>query len=181
MRARVLAFAALLVALIGGWTWHATRASALAPEWVETAWPYPLDPWDPGRAFACAASRCGRAVRIAIRPKIGFCNCTTGVAEDDEIDRMGDLAILGPRYQPDGPGWPLALGALSGRARRYVFEPGIGPKIHAVSLAAAKSCDVVVALVDSDAPIAPEIEQSALAFLSGGSMATWAERAVGGS
>jgi hypothetical protein len=40
---------------------------------------------------------------------------------------------------------------------------------------------VVVALVDSDAPIAPEIEQSALAFLSGGSMATWAERAVGGS
>jgi hypothetical protein len=94
---------------------------------------------------------------------------------------MGDLAILGARYQPEAPGWHVALGALKGRARRYVFEPVIGHRIYAVSLAASKTCDVVVAMIDSDAPIASEVEESALGFLGRGNVAAWAEGLVGRS
>jgi hypothetical protein len=182
VRARTATALALLIALALGWAWHAAQAGVgVGPEWREVAWPFPLDPWDPGRAFLCDAAHCGQEVRIAMRPKIGFCNCTTGVAEDDEIDRMGDLAVLGARYQPDGPGWPIALGKLKGRARRYVFEPVVGRRIHAVSLAAAKTCDVVVAMIDSDAPIAPAVEGAAFGFLRGEGMAAWAEGSVGRS
>jgi hypothetical protein len=182
MSARTAIVSTLLVALGAGWNWHATRArAAVAPEWREITWPFPLDPWDPGRAFLCQAARCGHDVRIAIRPKIGFCNCTTGVSDDEEIDRMGDLVILGPRYQPEVPGWPVALGTLKGRARRYVFEPVVGRQIHAVSLATSKACDVVVAMIDSDAPIASEVEESAISFLSRGGVAAWAEGLVGRS
>jgi hypothetical protein len=34
-------------------------------------------------------------VNIYLRAKLGFCNCTTGVADDDDLDRMGDLYLIG--------------------------------------------------------------------------------------
>jgi hypothetical protein len=56
---------------------------------------FPVDPWGKGKAFRCRASDCGTEVRLYVRAKIGFCNCTTGVADDEDVDRMGDLAIVG--------------------------------------------------------------------------------------
>ena len=32
---------------------------------------------------------------LYLRAKVGFCNCTTGIAEDEEIDRVGDLSLVG--------------------------------------------------------------------------------------
>ena len=51
--------------------------------WRDIAWPFPRDAWPAGRAFRCDAASCGHAVEIYLRPKIGFCNCDTGVADDD--------------------------------------------------------------------------------------------------
>lgn len=160
--------------------WRPARSSA-APAWSEVAWPHPLDAWPAGRAFNCAAARCGAEVHIALRPKIGFCNCATGVADDDEIDRVGDLVVLGPDYAPDGPGWPVQIGSLVGRTRRYVVKQIGGRTLHALGLAVAAHCDVVVGTIDSDRPITRDIENAAFAFLAGQPVREWAEKAVGGS
>jgi len=48
-------------------------------EWQEIAWPFPRDGWPAGRAFRCNGAVCG--VEVYVRPKIGFCNCDSGVAD----------------------------------------------------------------------------------------------------
>jgi hypothetical protein len=50
------------------------------PAWAEFVWPFLLDQWGVGRAFVCKAVDCGTEVKVYVRPKIGFCNCTTGVS-----------------------------------------------------------------------------------------------------
>src|SRR3954452_11154647 len=78
------------------------RSADIRSDWREVTWPFPLDPWEPGRAFRCAVEACGVGTLVTIRAKIGFCNCTTGVADDDEIDRVGDLAAISETYGPAG-------------------------------------------------------------------------------
>jgi hypothetical protein len=64
------------------------------PSWQEARWPFLMDQWGLGRAFHCAARDCGTEIDIYVRAKIGFCNCTTGVADDEEIDRIGDVELV---------------------------------------------------------------------------------------
>src|SRR4051812_31667482 len=68
------------------------RAVATEPAavWSEVAWPFPMDQWGKGKAFTCKAADCGAEVTVYIRAKIGFCNCSTGVADDEELDRISD-------------------------------------------------------------------------------------------
>src|SRR5262249_55444170 len=56
--------------------------------WREVKWPFLLDQWGTGRAFQCQAADCGVALTMYLRPKIGFCNCATGVSDDAELDRV---------------------------------------------------------------------------------------------
>jgi len=43
---------------------------------------------------------CGEDTEVYVRPKIGFCNCDSGVADDDEVDRVADLDLISPRFVP---------------------------------------------------------------------------------
>ena len=149
-------------------------------QWTEVAWPYPLDPWEAGRAFSCPASLCGHEVHLALRPKIGFCNCTTGVADDEEVDRVSDLPVLSDRYAPDGAGWPIGVGPMVGRARRYTVLEFANRKRFAIAVAASRRCDVVVALMDSDGPLSPDIERAGLTFLGSAPLLDWVGRRLGG-
>ena len=63
------------------------------PDWTEVQWPFPMDEWGKGKAFRCNATDCGAEVNLYIRAKIGFCNCTTGVSDDDELNRLSDFSI----------------------------------------------------------------------------------------
>ena len=76
-----------------------------AGAWTETKWPFLIDQWGLGQAYQCKAADCGIEVTIYLRAKVGFCNCTTGITEDDEIDRVGDIE-------------PRRLAVARGRARR---------------------------------------------------------------
>jgi hypothetical protein len=172
--------AAVLVA--AGLVGVMVRGEGIAgPAWQEIAWPYPLDPWPAGRAFSCATARCEVAVQIALRPKIGFCNCATGVADDDEIDRVGDTVLVGDRYAPDGPGRPLRIGGLAGRSRHYRVEAGGGRKISVVGFAVAAHCDVVVGIIESPTPLPAATEDAAFRFLGEEPLRAWAEASVGGT
>src|SRR4051794_29192925 len=75
---------------------NATAApSPLSPVWTDAKWPFPIDQWGTGRAFVCKAADCGAEVTLYLRAKLGFCNCTTGVADDEELERVGDLDLVG--------------------------------------------------------------------------------------
>ena len=72
--------------------------SAVEPVWTEVKWPFLLDQWGIGKAFTCQPADCGVKVDVYIRPKIGFCNCSTGVSDDTELERVADTELVSPEH-----------------------------------------------------------------------------------
>ena len=58
-------------------------------------------------------------VTVYVRAKIGFCNCTTGVSDDEELDRISDYDLLGNKLAALGPGRPIAVAWMKGRSRAF--------------------------------------------------------------
>jgi hypothetical protein len=52
--------------------------------------------WGIGRAFVCTPADCGTEVKVYLRPKNGFCNCSPGDIDDEELDRVGDKELIAP-------------------------------------------------------------------------------------
>src|SRR5665213_2699742 len=77
------------------------------PVWAEVQWPFPMDEWGKGKAFQCAAADCGVEVNFYVRAKIGFCNCKTRVSDDNELDRLSDVSLMGEKHSVLGPGHPI--------------------------------------------------------------------------
>jgi hypothetical protein len=175
----VTAVVVVLVAAIGGF---AAFLPAKAPEdthrpvWTEAAWPFPVDQWGGGWAFQCKAADCGTDVNLYLRPKIGFCNCQTGVADDEELDRVSDLDLVGGETSARGPGRPITVHWMKGRSRGY--KVGAPSAKSVLSLAFNDRCDVIVAtVVAGDEPVAHE--PAVLEFLNGDLVRDWAEAALG--
>jgi hypothetical protein len=146
------------------------------PEWTQAAWPFPTDQWGEGWAYRCKAADCGIDVDLYLRPKIGFCNCQTGVADDAELDRVGDIDLVGSDGSALGPGRPITVQWMKGRSRGYRVGAPSGKPV--LSLAFNDRCDVIVATVVAGAdPLAQE--QAVLAFLNGDLMQHWAEQVLG--
>jgi hypothetical protein len=140
--------------------------------WQELAWPFPRDGWPAGRAYHCNASVCGEEIDLYARPKIGFCNCSTGVADDDEVDRVADLDLLSERFVPLEPGKVIHVADMAGRARTYTVHMPDGSRRTAVGVAASRRCDVMVAVAVGHAPT-PDLEPKALKFLGSHAMTGW--------
>jgi hypothetical protein len=181
---RTIAFAALaLLAAVAGYFVTASfsadtqRASTSAhPVWAEAAWPFPIDQWGQGWAYRCKAADCGTEVNLYVRPKFGFCNCQTGVADDAELDRVSDLDLLGTKTAALGPGQPIKVLWMKGRSRGYKVAAPSAKSV--LELAFNNSCDVFVATVlAGDAPIAHE--EAVLGFLNGDEMRNWAAQVLG--
>src|SRR5260370_24844961 len=75
---------------------RATVSSTMEPVWTEAKWPFLQDQWGIGKAFVCMPADCGVKVDVFIRPKIGFCNCSTGVSDDKELERVADTDLVSP-------------------------------------------------------------------------------------
>jgi hypothetical protein len=144
--------------------------------WTESVWPFPMDQWGQGWAYQCKAAGCGTEVTLYLRPKIGFCNCKTGVADDAELDRVSDTDLLGSERSPLGSGRPIAVHWMKGRSRGYAVGAPSAKRV--LSLAFNDRCDVIVAtVVAGDEPAARE--QAVLEFLNGDRMRNWAEVVLG--
>src|SRR5215468_7247288 len=115
------------------------------PVWTKAEWPFPVDQWGGGWAFQCKAADCGTDVNLYLRPKIGFCNCQTGVADDEELDRVSDLELVGSESSPLGPGRPITVHWMKGRSRGYRVDAPSAKSV--LSLAFNNRCDVIVATV----------------------------------
>ena len=176
--------AAVLVAGIGGYAIFLAKApgdshrlsSRDRPVFTEGAWPFPIDQWGEGWAFQCKAADCGIDVNLYLRPKIGFCNCQTGVADDEELDRVGDVDIVGSEGSALGPGRPITVHWMKGRSRGY--KVGAPSAKSVLSLAFNNRCDVIVAtVIAGDDPVTHE--QVVLEFLNGDLVLHWAEAVLG--
>src|SRR5687768_744534 len=115
----VLALGTALAMMLAGdaATVGVQRGAATRANFVEVKWPFPLDQWGRGRAFHCAAADCGVDVVLFLRAKIGFCNCDTGVNDDVELDRVGDMELYSPRFIGLADGRPIRVGWMEGRSR----------------------------------------------------------------
>jgi len=114
-----------------------------------------------------------------VRPKIGFCNCDSGVADDDEVDRVADLDMISPNFVPRAPGRVVRVAEMSGRARAYDLDMAGGAHHSAVGFALSHRCDLLVAVAQGKAD-APDVQRAALVFLGSQTMTHWMRAALGG-
>ena len=149
------------------------------PVWAEVPWPFRMDEWGKGKAFRCGAADCGVEVNFYIRAKIGFCNCTTGVSDDDELDRLSDFSLMGEKPSVLGPGHPIRVAWMKGRSRSYSVADPYRARQSALAVAFNDHCDAVVAtvVVAHDRPGA--IEPSIIEFLNSQTVIRWAEVTLG--
>ena len=149
------------------------------PVFSEVAWPYPTDEWGQGKAFRCDAAHCGVEVNLFIRAKIGFCNCKTGVSDDDELDRLSDFRLMGEKLSVLGPGRPINVAWMKGRSRPYTVSGPFQAQNSALAVAFNDRCDAIVAtaVVARDRPTA--LEPIVIGFLNSETVMHWAEVTLG--
>ena len=155
------------------------QAGLPAAGWEEVRWPFPRDAWPAGRAFRCATAGCGGAMQVYVRPKVGFCNCATGVSDDAEVDGVSDLDMISPDFRPLAPGMAVAAGGMAGRTRRYVLTALDGREHAAAGFALSVKCDVIAAAVLGPAAGTEAARQAVLDLLGGPDVAGWIRSKLG--
>ena len=158
---------------------NANAVAAARPVWTEVKWPFPIDQWGTGRAFNCTTSDCGGEVKLYLRAKIGFCDCTSGVADDADLDRMSDFDLVGGEVSPLGSGQPIAIGQMKGRSRTYAVVAPNRPGKTAISVVFNDRCDMIAAtvVISHDRPAL--LEHDVLEFLNSRTVLHWAEVSLG--
>ena len=169
---------ALLSWLAYSFTNEVARSSG-SPSWSEVTWPFAPDEWGKGKAFHCKAADCGTEINVYIRAKIGFCNCTIGVADDDELTRLSDFVLMGESIDPHGPGRPIRMAWMNGRSRSYAIAKPTRAGRSALSVAFNDRCDAVVATAMIGHAQPDVVEPAIIAFLNDDTVIRWAEVTLG--
>jgi hypothetical protein len=140
--------------------------------WRQIAWPFAPDGWGDGQAWQ------GHGLELYVRPKLGLCgNRGTGVVEDAEVDRVSDIDLVDPRFEPLGAGRPAQITDLLGRMRLYAV-PARGRHRFAEAIAVSYRCDLVVALVLGDVTD-PRVRETAHRFLEADPVQFWVNQHLG--
>lgn len=182
----VLAVAAFVLGgLIGSYALLAERplergaaAGGMHPAWSEVQWPFPLDQWGKGKAYRCKSADCGTDVTVFVRAKIGFCNCATGVSDDEELDRISDFDLLGNSVAPLASGRPIAVAWMKGRSRPFAIGASQSYK-SALSVGFNDRCDAIVATAALATDKPAVAEPIVLEFLNSNTVLRWAEVTLG--
>jgi hypothetical protein len=139
--------------------------------WTEFQWPFLLDQWGVGRAFVCKPADCGTEVKVYVRPKFGFCNCTTGVDDDEELDRVGDKELIAADAVASGWGRAIEIAWMKGRIRS--FERADAPGARVMSIAFHDRCDLMVAMATFAPGNQDFVEPAIIAFLNSDRVLRW--------
>ena len=177
MRRLLTAFAVAICMLTGGAGQQPARSDIEG--WREIAWPFPRDGWPAGRAFRCITESCGGEMEVYVRPKIGFCNCDSGVADDDEVDRVTDLDLMSQHFVPLEPGQVIRIADMPGRLRSYDLQMSDGSRHTAVGIAVSHRCDLLVAVAQGKGE-ASGVQRVALDFLATDAVTRWMTAAMNG-
>lgn len=172
---------ALSICVAVGWQRTSAVAGALRdPVWVETKWPFLMDEWGEGKAFQCKAADCGVEINLFIRPKIGFCSATVGVADDNELDRLSDFGFMNGTVAALGEGHEIKVAWMKGRLRTYaIVGPTTSQRATALAIAYNNNSDaLVVTVLLHDAQLVA-VESAIIEFLSGDAMRRWVTNRLG--
>ena len=137
-----------------------------------------MDEWGRGRAYRCAAAHCGAETVVYLRAKIGFCNCTSGIVDDDELGRLGDVDLIGRHATALDAGKSISVGWMRGRSRMYrIVNAGGG----AIALTAAfhNDCDALVGTAVFDGAQPADAERTVTRFLNSDTALDWARVELG--
>ena len=104
-----------------------------------------------------------------------FCRCATGVSDDDEIDRVGDVELIGTDYKPLAAGHAVTAATMSGRARLFAVVQPLQPAKTILTIALANKCDAIVATIAAESDAQVVQETNALAFLRSAGVQQWVE------
>ena len=115
---------------------------------------------------------CGDEVEVYVRPKIGFCNCDIGVADDDEVDRVADLDLISEHFAPLEAGRVVRVADMPGRIRAYELRMSDGSRHTAIGIAVSHRCDLMVAVARGKGEAA-DVQRAAMAFLATDAMTRW--------
>src|SRR5258706_12469226 len=177
-RVLLIVFAAVAIGTLPGVAGDQHARSEIEG-WREIAWPFPRDGWPAGRAFRCATEFCGDEIEVYVRPKAGFCNCDSGVADDEEVDRVADLDLMSEHFVPLEPGRVIRIADMPGRLRSYDLEMADGSRHAAVGMAVSRRCDLLVAVAQGKGTAAG-VQRVALDFLGLDAVTQWMTSALDG-
>jgi hypothetical protein len=114
-----------------------------------------------------------------VRPKKGFCNCDTGVTDDDEVDRVADLDLVSERFSPREAGHLVRVADMQGRIRAYDLDMQDGSRRAAIGIAVSRRCDLLVAVAQGRGSTR-DLQRVALEFLGASEMTGWMRVAMEG-
>ena len=143
--------------------------------WREVDWPFLRDGWPNGRAFRCDSENCGAELMLYARVKVGFCDCTRGVADDDDLDRVGDAELVTEKFAPEKAGESAEFAGMTGRARTYRAESG--PSI--LVMAGGRNCNAFVGMATAR-EFTPASRDAVKRFLDAPAMSKWIADRQGG-
>jgi hypothetical protein len=149
------------------------------PVWIETKWPFLVDEWGEGKAFQCKAESCSVDINLYIRPKIGFCSSTTGVADDAELERLSDFDFMNGDTIPLGEGHSISIAWMKGRLRAYTFARPGRLRPSAITVAFNNGNDALIATVVVFDAHPMTVEPAVIEFLNGQAIQRWVKLALG--
>ena len=153
--------------------------AAAQPVWREVVWPFPMDQWGKGTAFQCGAADCGVEVSVYLRAKIGFCNCTKGMTDDSDLDRVGDADLFGGALYPQAAGQPVKAGSTNGRSRPFAIRTAEQGDATILSIGLHDNCDALVATAVLERGKLATVEPVVRDFLNSKTMLEWAQATLG--
>jgi hypothetical protein len=101
------------------------------------------------------------------------------VNDDDELDRIGDLAVFSDKPVPLAGGQPIAVRWMKGRSRAFSLRENLLGKITALSVGFNDRCDAIVATAVTDGRHAAALEPEVLKFLNSDAVIRWATVTLG--
>jgi hypothetical protein len=170
-----------LALVVAGWVKFVTPGSAAYssnPTWTEVPWPFPMDEWGRGKAYRCTAAGCGAETVVYLRAKIGFCNCTSGVVDDEELGRLSDLNLIGVNAGALDTGKTISVGWMKGRSRLYLIANHGGDAI-ALTAAFHNDCDALVGTAVFGGTRPADAERTVTRFLNSSTALDWAKVELG--
>lgn len=153
--------------------------AAISPDWKEAVWPLPRDQWSSGKFFLCDKDHCGTEVKLYVRAKIGFCKCDVGVDDDEELDRIGDVALFSDKPVALAPGHEVAVAWMKGRSRIFSLRRSVFGNATALSVGLNDHCDAIVATAVTNSGQVAVLEPALLKFLNSDVVLHWAKVTLG--
>jgi hypothetical protein len=154
--------------------WYKEWADVYGPGWKSMPWPFAADAWPPGKAWRNRDLE----LEVYVRPKQGLLvHCDIGVAEDSELERFTDIALLDPGFTPAQAGSSVRITDLFGRSRVYRL-PARGGRL-AEAIAVSYKCILVVAVVAG--PVGDQkLRKTGHSFLESNAVQIWVNEQLEG-